>query len=297
MKKAIAILLAASALLVSVSAQAQDKWFFNHLGVGVSAGLDGIGADIVLPCTPFIQIRGGYATLPKQYVSYDIATTRVDLVKANGDVWDLHQDVTATASANLDAAHLFLDFYLGKRSGLHLTVGGYYGLHPENGGPYRVGTKEPLEIGDDKGSLGIELKREDGTSEYITTDNEGYLNLDYNLANPLGEKIGVPNLYPYAGIGFGRNLSKNRIALSMDLGVIYTGGINLKSYNYMYYDETKEDLGIKETVIHASDIEGLKGIDNGNYDEYLDMAAKYYGMAESIPVTPILKFNLVFRIF
>lgn len=300
MKKAIAILLAASAFLVSsMNAQAQDNWVFNHLGFGVSAGLDGIGADVVVPLTPFIQFRGGYGTLPKQYVSYDIATVNVNMSKAKGDVWDIdNKDITATASANLDAAHLFMDLYLGKKAGLHLTVGAYYAMNPMGGGPYRVGTKEPLPIDqEDWASVGIELKHEDGTSDYITTDNNGYLNIDYNLANPLGEQIGMPNLYPYAGIGFGRNLSKNRIALTMDLGVIYTGGISLKAYNYMYYDEIKPDLGIRETVIHSSDLANLKGINDGAYDDMIDMISGYYAQAEAIPVTPVLKFNLVFRIF
>ena len=299
MKKAIAILLAASALLVAANAQAQDKWMFNHLGFGVSAGLDGIGADIVVPFTPFIQIRGGYATLPKQYVSYDIATVNVNMSKANGDPWNIdHKDVTITASANLDAAHLFLDFYPGKRTGLHLTVGAYYAINPQNGGAFRVGTKEPLPIDEeDWASVGLEIKHDDGTSDYITTDNNGYLNLDYNLANPLGEKIGMPQLYPYAGLGFGRNLSRSRIAFTMDLGVIYTGGVNLKSYNYMYYDESKPDLGIRETVIRSSDLGAAKGISNGEYDDVIDMVQGAYAKIETIPVTPVLKFNLVFRIF
>lgn len=299
MKKVIATLLAVSALLVSVSSQAQDKWILNHLGLGVSAGLDGVGADIVVPLTPYIQFRGGYNTLPKEYVSYDVTTMNVNMSKAKGDVWDIdNKDVTLTATANLDAAHLFMDLYLGKKSNLHLTVGAYYAINPAAGGPYRIGTKEPLPIDkEDWASVGIELKHEDGTSDYITTDNNGYLNFDYNLANPMGESIGMPQLYPYAGIGLGRNLSKKMITLTLDLGVIYTGGINIKGYNYMYYDENKADLGIRETIIHSSDLGALKGISDGEYDDMIDMVQGYYSQVETIPFTPVIKFNLVFSLF
>ena len=63
MKKALAILLAAAALFASVNSNAQDKWVLNHVGIGVSAGVDGLGADLILPVSPFFQIRGGYNTL------------------------------------------------------------------------------------------------------------------------------------------------------------------------------------------------------------------------------------------
>lgn len=301
MKKAIAILLAAAAVLVSVNASAQDKWVLNHVGLGVSAGFDGVGADLILPVTPFVQIRGGYATLnvpTKDPTMIDIGTTRVDMSKANGDVWDLHQDVTASVSANVDAAHLFIDLYPGKKTGLHFTVGAYYGLHPENGGPYRIGTKEPLQIAEsDKGNVGIGLNREDGTTEYFTTDKAGNLFIDYNLNNALAEKFDFlpENIYPYAGIGFGRNLSRRRLNLTMDLGVIYTGGITLTGYNYMYADDP--DLGVTKTVIHANDLDALKGLSDGISDELIEKVKGYYGIAESIPVTPVLRFNLVFRLF
>ena len=299
MKKALAILLAAAALFASVNSNAQDKWVLNHVGIGVSAGVDGLGADLILPVSPFFQIRGGYNTLsilPEKIRTINLGTTRVDMSKANGDVWDLHQDVTAALSANLDAAHLFIDLYPGKKTGLHFTVGAYYGIHPENGGPYRIGTREPLDIAEsDKGNVGIGLNREDGTTEYITTDKAGNLFLDYNLANPLADKLNIPsNIYPYAGIGLGRNLSRRRVNFTMDLGVIYTGGITLTGYNYMYADDP--DLGVTKTVIHSSDLDALKDID-GIPAEMIDKAKGIYSKIESIPVTPVLKFNLVFRLF
>ena len=292
MKKAIAILLAAAAIFSSVNASAQDKWVFNHLGIGVSAGLDGFGADLIIPVTPFFQLRGGYAMQP---LSYDIekASFNPNMSKANGDVWNLNQDIIPRVQANLDAAHLFLDIYPGKKTGLHLTVGAYYGMHPENGGPYRLTTTEPLGIDEeDKGTLGIVLNEEEGRQ--ITTDKDGNLMLDISLGNPLAEKYGIPaNIYPYAGIGFGRNLSKNRIGFSMDLGVIYSGRLGLNGYDY----SRESTAGVQNVPIHAADLQALKKLDNGKYSDIVDMVAPYYEKAESLPVTPVLKFNLTFRLF
>ena len=80
----------------------------------------------------------------------------------------------------------------------------------------------------------------------------------------------------------------------MDLGVIYTGGITLTGYNYMYADDP--DLGVTKTVIHSSDLDALKDID-GIPAEMIDKAKGIYSKIENIPVTPVLKFNLVFRLF
>lgn len=287
MKKAIAIILATAALMASVStAQAQDKWFFNHLGIGVSAGLDGFGADLVLPLTPFFQLRGGYAMQP---VTYTIPkSVHIEMSKANGDVWNLNQDVTATVAANLDAAHLFLDIYPGKKTGFHLTVGAYYGINPEKGGPYYLVTN-PLEIDEsDKGSVGINLDN----GGKLTTDKEGKLMAGLALENPLAGRIaGLPaNLYPYAGIGFGRNLSSRRVAFTMDLGAIYTGRLGLTGYDY----SRTETVGVQNTPIYATDLNALDGLIDG---ETLAKIQSIYGKVEKCPVTPVLKFNLVFRLF
>ena len=292
MKKAIAIILAGAAMLLSVNnASAQDKWVFNHLGVGVSAGLDGFGADLVLPLTPFIQVRGGYAMQP---LTYDVKTMHVSMSKADGAPWNLDQDVTATISANLDAAHLFIDLYPGKKAGIHFTVGAYYGMHPENGGPYRIGTKEPLQIDEtDKGRTGIELTEHEEFSQ-LTTDPEGNLFLDLGLENPLAGKINMPaNLYPYVGIGFGRNLSSKRLALTMDLGAIYTGRLGFCGYDYSQNVVAGGD--VKTVPINAADFAALSSLNVP--ENIIEMVQKYYGKAESCPVTPVLKFNLVFRLF
>jgi hypothetical protein len=292
MKKAIAILLAAAAIFSSVNASAQDKWVFNHLGIGVSAGLDGFGADLIVPITPFFQLRGGYAMQP---LSYDIEQAKFNpnMSKANGDVWNLNQDIVPRVQANLDAAHLFLDIYPGKKTGLHFTVGAYYGMHPENGGPYRLTTTEPLGIDEeDKGSVGVVLNEEEGRK--ITTDKDGNLMLDISLGNPLAEKYGIPaNIYPYAGIGFGRNLSRHRIGFSMDLGVIYSGRLGLNGYDY----SREATAGVQNVPIHAADLQALKEINDGSFAGIVDKIAPYYEKAESLPVTPVLKFNLTFRLF
>lgn len=46
--------LAALLTLICVSGQAQDRQVFNHLSLGISLGMDGLGADLALPLSPFV---------------------------------------------------------------------------------------------------------------------------------------------------------------------------------------------------------------------------------------------------
>jgi hypothetical protein len=79
----------------------------------------------------------------------------------------------------------------------------------------------------------------------------------------------------------------------MDLGAIYTGAVRFVGYDY-----SQVVLGTGEVVtvpIYASDLSALSKL---NVDQsIIDAAQKYYGKVEKCPVTPVLKFNLVFRIF
>ena len=55
------------AMTVGASAQMEDgdKQLFNHVGAGVSVGLDGIGINLATTITPYVQARMGYNFLPE----------------------------------------------------------------------------------------------------------------------------------------------------------------------------------------------------------------------------------------
>ena len=67
MKKVIAIIAALSVSLLSVKASAQDGQLFNHASLGITLGIDGLGAEAVVPATPYLQVRGGYSFMPFAY--------------------------------------------------------------------------------------------------------------------------------------------------------------------------------------------------------------------------------------
>ena len=56
--------LALSASGISAFAQEQDKQLANHLALGITLGLDGVGLEAALPITPYVQARAGYSIFP-----------------------------------------------------------------------------------------------------------------------------------------------------------------------------------------------------------------------------------------
>ena len=283
MKKLLATLCALAFISAGAYAQdSSDSFFFNHAALGITAGLDGAGADIILPVGRHIQIRGGYSTL--SFYTYQSPAVHVKM----DSPWTIDDDISAKVNANVEGARLLFDLYPGRNSGLHFTVGAYYGFNADRG-VIAITSAEPLPIPESEwGNTGIELKRGDDPSEFITTDKEGYLKLDLRMGNPVGESLGMPTLRPYAGIGFGRNLKeKGSLSFTLDLGVLYCGNWGVYGWDYMNHDGAPVKL-------QRSDLSDLDD-QLGEGKKYVDMAFDY--MENKLPVCPVLKFNLVFKLF
>ena len=286
MKKYLISLIALSVLAQGAFAQddaKNDSFFLNHVALGVTGGFDGVGGDIILPLGRHIQVRGGYSTLA--FYTYQSPAVHVNIT----DPWTIDDDISASVNANVEGARLLFDFYPGRKGGLHFTVGAYYGLNTERG-VIGITSTDPLPIPESEwGNTGIELKRDGAPSEYVTTDKQGYLKVDLRMGNPIGESLGMPTLRPYAGIGFGRNLKeKGSLSFTMDLGVLYCGNWGVYGWDYL-----NDDNG-KPVRIQRKD---LSDFDDkmGDAKKYVDMAFDY--MDNKLPIAPILKFNLVFKLF
>ena len=92
--------MAAVAMMTVVSAQAQeletdDLGIFNHASLSVGVGTTGITADLALPITPYVAVRGG-----------------ADIV---------------TGKLAMTSGHLLFDFFPSNQSSFHITAGAYLG--------------------------------------------------------------------------------------------------------------------------------------------------------------------------
>ena len=217
------------------TAHAQGEFFeygyFNHVGVGASLGLDGIGFDVAAPLGYHFALRTGVSFMPK--IKYE------DNFDLNQDDPDITDKVDAKATLNVCDFKFLADIYPAKWSSFHFTVGAFIGSkHFLKATNTSMFIKDPAKYG----RIGLTI------GDYrVTTDENGYAKAS----------VVVNSFKPYVGIGFGRAVPKKRIGVSFDFGLKFWGKPALGA-------ETLDDWGeksfhkFKYTELNEDDDEDLK---------------------------------------
>ena len=300
MKKFSAIAIAASLFItLSLNAQVNDGF---HLGVGPSFSLSGIGVDVAFqPYVSFVQVRTGFTFFPYTYTSKEFEVKEKEL----NDNYRVNGNVALKVHPNFDAFRFLVDLYPGKNSGFHFTVGAYFNVKPQDG-LINLTTANPIPLerknganwvpaADDYGNTGYQVNDAEGNERYvITSDKEGYLKANISMGG-LRNDFSLPFFRPYLGIGFGRNLAMNkRVAFSFDLGVLYCGKYSI---NVWGFSPAKSELP-SEAHFYSVTLDDVNSILEGaDVGEAKDIVNKVYPVLEKIPVAPVMKFNLIVRIF
>ena len=261
MKKTLAFLAALAVSLLSLSAPAQDKQLFNHLALGVSAGIDGIGVEAILPCTPYLQIRGGYSLFPiginrnvnlGQYTMNDGTEVNLSNIPLKAAIW------------KGGLGKVLLDIYPSRAIPFRIVAGAFIGSGKLVGAS--LDASKVISPEDYKTGIGMH-----GVS--VSTDGNGIIYADAMVMKVL----------PYLGLGFGRGLNpKKRVAVSFELGAIYTGGIKPTVYDY------SNPAKVQASVVSSKNLvmDDGKQLDNGVIDKI-----------SRIPVLPMMKLGVYFRLF
>lgn len=171
-------------------------------------------------------------------------------------------DLNIRGQLQISAFNAMIDFFPGKKTGFHFTAGVF-------AGDRTIATAYNTEPYLDEKEWGVSGITVGNT--LITTDSKGIsrVNLDIN------------KFLPYLGIGAGRAARDRAVNFVFDFGAIYTGGLGI------YTKGTNLKTGEEDYIrITSQDIK-----DNGQDDQ--GIVDKVY----SIPVLPMMKFSLFFRIF
>lgn len=256
-KHFIALCMLATTIGASAQITDDDKQLFNHVGAGLSVGLDGIGINLATTITPYVQARVGVGIMPKIQVNDIDVNMNIDgsqVVEANSFINMYNQlpgvnkidninppkELSMSAKLNMTNFKMLFDIYPSKTSPWRLTVGFY------------AGKSQLLEA---------------WTTNY---DRELQTITDYNAAlethpelaqqfglTPIGAEVGdylikpdgpqaraylkVNGFKPYLGIGSGRAISnKHRLSFAWDLGCQFWGTPTI----YVQDKPLTEDSGI-----------------------------------------------------
>lgn len=260
-------ILFALVLLVSTTMQAQetDKKIFNHMSVGITAGLNGIGADIAMPCTRFLDIRAGFTMMPKIKYNTNLDLSEVGWSQQQAlDWWDQNhtfvnddegikarvmdlantKEIAVQAKTKIREGKVLIDFYPAKKFPFCFTVGAYFGgqdivsvyTYKEDGNlkVFNEGNKVIDDYNELNGTsvkhLGLELGE-----QILTPDDKGNMTAS----------IRVKKVKPYVGIGFGRAIPRRRISFMTELGAKFWGSprVYLSGKQKAELDESIEGNG------------------------------------------------------
>lgn len=260
MKKTLTLILAIS--LSCFASRAQDSQMANHLALGVTLGLDGIGLEAALPITPYVQARAGYSIFPYTH-KQDVNLGSVEI---GGQTKQLDKVPFSATMWKGGAGKLLFDIFPGKKTPFHFTVGAYFGsgkfLHTQ------TDLSKVLNPAD-YATLAISYNQ-----VKVSTDPKGFVDLD--------AKIG--SVVPYVGIGFGRAIKPgSRVRVSFDMGALITGGMKIQTYNYVNLEGKAQPVVVTSQAL--TDQNGHQ-VDNG----WVDKIAAF-------PVLPMLKLNVFVRLF
>ena len=263
MKKTITFIAALAVSVVCLTASAQEKQMFNHLSVGITAGVDGMGIEVGTPVLQCLQVRAGYSFLPFT-ISPTISLGTLTL--NNGKSLNLNNVDNSIDIWESGLGKLFVDYYPSSSSSFHFTAGVFIGsgtlIHN------KLDLRQAMQ---DLGyPYGTSLGRNDIS---FSTDEDGYAYIDGTIWKVL----------PYVGIGFGRAIDAAKVVtVNFDLGIMFNGGIKMQTYDYSNPVKT-ETYTINSAVFEDSD--GTK-LDHGLVD-----------LVSSLPIFPYAKLGVLFRIF
>lgn len=238
MKKTLICLAVAFMAMTSATAQV-DKRLFNHLAVGLDVGTTGIGADVAVPCTKYLEIQAGFMIMPKIKISTSLNLDRFDYKDANGVSQMLDKnnlkDIPIEGKLNLVNGKLMFNAYPFPKSSFHVTVGAYFGssdiIEVYNTTP---GQLSP--INEANAMIREANAKADQIPNYKIQKEIG-LELDDYLLQPDPEgnasaSLKVNGFKPYVGLGVGRAVpGRTRLNFKFDIGAMFWGSPDIVDHN------------------------------------------------------------------
>lgn len=172
-------------------------------------------------------------------------------------------DLDLRAQACMRAFNAMLDLFPGKETTFRFSFGMFAGP----GTLVTLFNTKPYLEESEWGNEGIQIG-----DTFISTDDKGISRINADVAKVM----------PYFGIGAGRAVNANKaVSFCFDLGVCYSGGIGI--WTHGTNTKTWKDDYIRIT---STDIKNFGGDDMGIIDKL-----------GNIPVLPLMKFSLFFRLF
>lgn len=226
------LLCIATAFFAMTSATAQvDSRIFNHLSAALNVGTPGIGADVAVPCTKFLDFEAGFSIMPKITYNTDIHLNMGSFNDPISNTLVNLSTIPIQGKLNMVNGKFLINFYPFPLNGFHVTAGAYFG----------------------KGEIVEVYNTVPGQMSAVTA----YNNSPAGVAKPIGLELGdylltpdangnaratlnTNGFKPYLGLGYGRAVPHKRVGFKVDLGVMFWGTPDVVDHNGVSL--SKQDL-------------------------------------------------------
>lgn len=211
--------------LTSLAQKPQDG-IFNHLGVGVGAGTNGISVEFSSPLTRWIQVRAGISIMPNITIKTDADATYT----LPG--YSSFSPSTQTTTIDLEGGFkrtqgsIIFNIYPFPAGALYVAGGMYFGGNQLLSVKGHSDELAELQQTQGVGNTGVEI------GDYI-------LPVDRNGDVHGGLK--VKNVRPYLGLGWGRAVPNKRLNFGVELGVQFMGSPKLYTDQGQILDNLNSD--------------------------------------------------------
>lgn len=250
----------------SVMAQSDYKrGIFNHVGLNVGAGTEGISVGVAAPVTNFLEVEAGVNIMPSFKLSGDLD------VDVNISSLPQVPNVQYPHEATIHAEGSFDRTTFNVKANLYPFGGGtkfFIAAGLSIGGEKIAEVSGSCdELRDFSQSLPTqELK--DQFRQAVSANLAGY-NLQFDENYNVQGDIRCKKVRPYLGLGFGRLVPKNRLGMRLELGCQFMDKLKV------YQNDTEIDVN--------------KALEDAGEDDL----SKF---VKDLKVYPVLKFSLTGRI-
>ncbi len=206
-----------------------EDGLFNHLSVGLSYGLTGLGIDAAMPVCKIVTIRAGFSGWNMGDIQFKAINTASQITEASTVEDDAVRRAKMEDKIELEVEPRFWNFYIlgevhpfKKHPMFYFSAGLFFGsqtflrFHNTNTGALGFLYDANQKVEDynrlfhtNYPPIGLKF------GDYVfTADKDG--NIDVRMKTNA--------VKPYLGIGFGQHLAKNhRVSVAVDLGLLFWG--------------------------------------------------------------------------
>lgn len=208
------------------------RGFFNHVGLNVGAGTEGISVGLAAPVTSFFEVEAGVNVMPSFKLSgdLDVDVNTSSLPQVPGVQYPSSATIHAEGSFDRTTFNVKANLYpFGGGSKFFIAAG------------LSIGGEKIAEVSgscDELRDFSQKLPTQELKDQFrqaVSANLAGY-NLQFDENYNVQGDIRCKKVRPYLGLGFGRLVPKNRLGMRLELGCQFMDKLKV------YQNDTEIDI-------------------------------------------------------